>query len=123
MFLTKSVFELTLFDVVVPPAVLFGLATLRLTKVCSQKFRFVQKRIFHSTIGGFELMMTKGGGTLNYDAGYSEALSKHGQSRLSTGGSGCTRETKPSPNHCTSRPERGCRDRRFGARSAFFSPI
>ena len=64
MFLTISVFELTLFDVVVPPAVLFGLATLRLTKVCSQKFRVVQICIFHSIIGGFELMMTRAGETL-----------------------------------------------------------
>ena len=45
------VLRLKLFDAVVSPAMLFGLATLPLTKVCLQKFGVVQRRMLRSIVG------------------------------------------------------------------------
>ena len=45
------VLRLKLFDAVVSPAMLFGLATLPLTKVCLQKLGVVQRRMLRSIVG------------------------------------------------------------------------
>ena len=45
------VLRLKLFDAVVSPAMLFGLATLPLTKGCLQKLGVVQRRMLRSIVG------------------------------------------------------------------------
>ena len=49
------VLRLKLFDAVVSPAMLFGLATLPLTKGCLQKLGVVQRRMLRSIVGWVQI--------------------------------------------------------------------